>query len=140
MSIFHPLQTFRQCLLSPIADIGAWRQMLPMKNIQIIEGAANATFSVFQATDEEFGLIFPQDRDIEFVEDFIERVGQDTAGVVLAPLWKRPILKREAQGIHGTLFYEWEDRREHFPASKREVDLDERGINEAPRRLFRANR
>jgi hypothetical protein len=111
-----------------------------MKNIQIIDGAANATFSVFQATDEEFDALFPNDQDIEFIEDFVERVGDDRAGVVLDPIWERPILKRDAQGIHGTLFYEWKDRQEHFPASKREVDLDERGINEAQRHLFRANR
>lgn len=30
-----------------------------MKNIQIIDGAVNATFSVFQATAEEFDAIFP---------------------------------------------------------------------------------
>ena len=30
-----------------------------MKNIQIIDGALNATFSVFQATDDEFASIFP---------------------------------------------------------------------------------
>ena len=111
-----------------------------MKNIQMIDGAANATFSVFQATDEEFEALFPNDQDIEFIEDFIERAGDDGAGVVLDPIWDRPILKRDAQGIHGTLFYEWDDRREYFPPSKREVDLDERGINEAQRRLFRANR
>jgi hypothetical protein len=26
----------------------------PVKNIQIIDGAGNATFSIFQVTDEEF--------------------------------------------------------------------------------------
>ena len=31
-----------------------------MKNIQIIDGADNCTFSIFQATDEEFSLIFPE--------------------------------------------------------------------------------
>jgi hypothetical protein len=111
-----------------------------MKNIQIIDGAANATFSVFQANDEEFALLFPHDQDIEFVEDFIARVGAATAGAVLGPIWERPILKRDAQGIHGTLFFEWNERREYFPRSKREVDLDERGLNEAQRRLFRASR
>lgn len=35
-----------------------------MKNIQVIDGAQNATFSVFQATDEEFALLFPDGTDI----------------------------------------------------------------------------
>lgn len=30
-----------------------------MKNVQVIDGATNATFSLFQATDEEFAAIFP---------------------------------------------------------------------------------
>ena len=30
-----------------------------MKNIQIIDGALNATFSVFQAAAEAFAAIFP---------------------------------------------------------------------------------
>jgi hypothetical protein len=31
-----------------------------MKNIQVIDGALNSTFSIFQATDEEFALLFPE--------------------------------------------------------------------------------
>ena len=87
-----------------------------MKNIQIIDGAVNATFSIFQATDEEFATIFPDGRDMELVEDLVERLGEEAAGSVLDPLWNRPILKRDALGIHGTLFYDNEHRREHIPA------------------------
>ncbi len=42
-----------------------------MKNVQIIDGAVNATFSVFQATEGEFATIFPDGRDIELVEDLM---------------------------------------------------------------------
>jgi hypothetical protein len=59
---------------------------------------------------------------------------------VLSPLWGRPILKREANGIHGTLFYDGGVRREFLPKSKREVDWDERFINGAQRALFRRHR
>jgi hypothetical protein len=31
-----------------------------MKNIQVIDGALNCTFSIFEATDEEFALLFPE--------------------------------------------------------------------------------
>lgn len=108
-----------------------------MKNIQIIDGVANATFSIFQATDEEFAIIFPEGRDIEIVDDLIERLGETEAERVLSPLWGRPILKREADGIHGTLFYDADERRQFLPKSKREVDWDERYVNEAQRALFR---
>lgn len=111
-----------------------------MKNIQIIDGALNATFSVFQATEEEFAAIFPNGRDIEIADELVGRLGEEEAGRVLSPLWERPILKREASGIHGTLFYDAEERREFLPKSRREVDWDERYVNEAQRVLFREHR
>jgi hypothetical protein len=113
-----------------------------LKNIQIIDRAENATFSVFQVTDEEFSAIFPAEgQDIEFIEDFIARCGgDDKAGLILTPVWERPILKRDANGIHGTLYYEHEDRRQYLPTTKREVDWHEGAINSAQRRLFASKR
>jgi hypothetical protein len=111
-----------------------------MKNVQIIDGAVNATFSIFQATDEEFAVIFPDGRDIELAVDLVERVGEEVATRLLNPLWERPILKRDAMGIHGTLFYDAEKRREFLPQSRREIDSDERFVNEAQRALFRKHR
>lgn len=110
-----------------------------MKNVQIIDGAINATFSIFQATDEEFSVNFPDGRDIEVADDLVERVGEVEASRVLAPLWKRPILKRDAIGVHGTLYYGAEERREFLPPSRREVDWNESCVNEAQRALFRAH-
>lgn len=78
----------------------------------------NATFSLFQATAEEFDAIFRDGRDTELVEDLIDRLGEDTAGAISAPLWGRPILKRDALGIHGTLIYDNADRRDHIPPHK----------------------
>jgi hypothetical protein len=111
-----------------------------MKNIQIIDGATNATFSLFQATEGEFAVIFPGNQDMEIVEQFITRVGEARAGEVLAPIWQRPVLKCEAQGIHGTLFYDTGGSDERIPPTKREVDWDERWINQAQRELFRRYR
>jgi hypothetical protein len=129
MSAYDPLRTFE-----PAAT------MRFMRNILIVDGAENATFSVFQATEEEFRSIFPDGQDMELIEDFIERVGDNEATETLKHVWKRPILKRDASGIHGTLFYDNKSRRKHMPKSKREVDWDERSINEAQRQLFRASR
>jgi hypothetical protein len=111
-----------------------------MKNIQVIDGAVNATFSVFQATDEEFALIFPFDRDIELAEDLFERLGDGEVRRLLALLWERPILKREAMGIHGTLYYDNEQRRDYIPASKREIDMEAGSLNSAQRELFARHR
>ncbi|PBC05931.1 hypothetical protein CK220_01785 [Mesorhizobium sp. WSM3860] len=108
-----------------------------MRNIQIIDGALNATFSIFQATEEEFAAIFPDGQDMELAEDLFERLGDEEAGRVLAQLWNRPILKRDALGIHGTLFYN--NERRQIPRSKREVDWDS-ALNEAQRNLFSRHR
>jgi len=109
-----------------------------MKNVQIIDGGNNATFSLFQVTDEEFAAIFPDGCDMELIEDLIERLGEDTTSRLLKPIWGRPILKREAHGLHGTLYYDNEHRR--IPTSKREVDWDDRSINPAQRELFSRHR
>ena len=109
-----------------------------MKNVQIVDGAPNATFSVFQATEPEFEIIFPDGRDIELIEDLIARIGEQEAGRVLTPVWSRPILKRDAAGIHGTLFYDNEDRI--VPQTKREIDWDDGAINSAQRELFARHR
>jgi ribosomal protein L18 len=111
-----------------------------VKNIQIIDGAVNATFSIFQATEDEFAVIFPDGRDMEIAGDLVERVGEEVANRALTSLWQRPVLKRDAAGIHGTLFYDAEERREFMPTSMREVDWNERFINEAQRNLFRQHR
>ncbi|WAX94051.1 hypothetical protein N7E70_020550 [Aminobacter sp. NyZ550] len=64
----------------------------------------------------------------------------EAAGSVLAKLWSRPVLKRDAMGIHGTLFYDNEHRRDHLPLLKREVDWDDGSVNQAQRALFARHR
>jgi hypothetical protein len=106
------------------------------RNIQIIDGADNATFSVFQATSTEFAQIFPAGQDMEIADDFVRRVGEAQAKLTFEAIWERPILKRDANGIPGTLYFNYESKRQHLPTSKREVDLDELSINPAQRKLF----
>ena len=83
-----------------------------MKNIQIINDAANAAFSIFQASNEEFETIFPNGSEMEIVEDVVARFGEQVAGEAISPMWQRPVFKRDAEGIHGTLFYDGAHRRE----------------------------
>lgn len=111
-----------------------------MKNIQVIDGAANATFSIFQATEEEFAAIFSHGREMEIAEDVVARLGDAEAERVFSALWNRPILKRDVSGLHGTLFYDAEHKRTFLPPSGRETDWDESFVNEAQRALFRQHR
>ena len=107
-----------------------------MKNIQVIDGASNCTFSLFQATDEEFALLFPEPlQDIQYAEDLAHLPKQEKVNAALLRVWERPIRKRDAQGIHGTLFYELE-RYKSLYREKREDAVDPSAINQAQRRLF----
>jgi len=112
-----------------------------VKNVQVIDGAENCTFSVFQMTDREFKAVFPGGRDIAFIEDIIKRLGTKRASSsILRPVWDRPVLKKDIVGLHGTLFYQFAKKKKYFPRSRREMDWNELSINEAQRRLHRANK
>jgi hypothetical protein len=108
-----------------------------MKNVQIIDGADNATYSVFQAADEEFATIFPEPgQDLEIIEDYVERVGDVIANKTLSALWERPIHKHHVCGIHGTLFYDFKEKAKFLPKSKREMDRPASQRNEFERVLY----
>jgi hypothetical protein len=105
-----------------------------MKNIQTIDGAENCTFSIFQATDEEFAWLFPEPgQDIQFAEDIVIPEGK-----TMMNLWERPIRKQDAMGIHGTIFYEFAHKRHHFPTTRREQDWAPSSINAAQRAMYAA--
>lgn len=94
-----------------------------MKNIQVIDGADNSEYAIFAVSDEEFLFLFPDPgQDIEFIEDVVERAGEEAAGKVLGPVWKRRIRKSEAHGVHGTLFYELHWKKKYYP-TKRESEM-----------------
>jgi hypothetical protein len=109
-----------------------------MKNIQAIDGAENGTFSIFQATDEEFDLLFPEGTDIAFLEDIEARLTAEQQNDVFKALWSRPIDKKTVDGIHGTYFVDLGHRKVFFP-SRREADVLDRGpeVPEAAERMRR---
>ncbi|MDI4239432.1 hypothetical protein OZ411_42355 [Bradyrhizobium sp. Arg237L] len=107
-----------------------------MKNIQVIDRASNSTFSIFQATDEEFSRLFPDaGQEIQFAEDLDNLPAQDEVSAALNRIWERPIRKRDAQGIHGALFYGL-DHYKGLYREKREDGVDPASVNAAQRRLF----
>lgn len=117
-------------------EASAGVQKLQMKNIQVIDGALNCTFSIFQATDDEFRLLFPErDQDIQYAEDLAGLSNSKTIEDALGRIWQRPIRKRDAMGIHGTLFYELQ-RYKHWYPHKREDAVVPTAISVAQRRLF----
>ncbi len=96
-----------------------------MKNVQVIDGADNCTYSVYAFTENEFSIIFPEPgQTIEFIEDAERRLGPEILDHVLTDVWTRLIKKPEVFGIHGTLFYELEHKKQFYP-TKSECDVAE---------------
>ena len=99
-----------------------------MKNIQVIDGAINASYSIFAATDEEFAAIFHRKgQDIEFSEDFFRRAKAEKATAIMNRIWERRVDKKEVVGIHGTLFYGLPEKKK-FYERKREPVIDWRYV------------
>ena len=97
---------------------------MAVKNVQVIDGAVNAAYSIFAVTEEEFKLIFPDDgQNIEFIEDMVVRLGDDRTGKVMTPVWGREVAKPDVHGIHGTLFYDLHEKKKYYEG-KREPVID----------------
>ncbi len=89
-----------------------------MKNIQIVDGAANCVYDIFAATDEEFSLLFPEGTDIAFIDEIYANGDSEKLDATFNSIWTRPIEKSQVQGIHGTIFYELEDKKVYYPTRR----------------------
>jgi hypothetical protein len=91
-----------------------------MKNIQIIDGAENCVYDIFAATEEEFALIFPPGQDIAFIDEVMARGPEEALNSAFTNLWSRRVRKCEANGVHGVLFYELENKKQYYPTRRDE--------------------
>jgi len=94
-----------------------------VKNIQVIDGADNATYAICAAEDDQFDIIFPGGADMEFIGDLFDRVGDAVADSVAGSLWHHVVHKESVEGIHGTLIYEQFVKRGYF-LSKQSTEID----------------
>ncbi len=46
-----------------------YREVLKMKNIQIIEGSKNSVFEIYEVSNNIFAKVFPNGTDVAFLED-----------------------------------------------------------------------
>ncbi|MFZ2990195.1 hypothetical protein [Ideonella sp.] len=91
-----------------------------MKNIQVIDGAVNCVYDIFQATDEEFSAVFPVGEDVAFIDEVYANGNQETLDKAFKAIWTRRIPKVQANGIHGLLFYELESKKPYYPSRRDE--------------------
>ena len=95
-----------------------------MKNIQVIDGAENCVYDIFQALDEEFSLIFSDGRDIAFIDEVYASGDPFALNAAFSRIWRRRVRKSDANGIHGLLFYELPEKKIYYPSRK-----DEEAVN-----------
>lgn len=94
-----------------------------MKNIQIIDGADNCTYSIYSVSEDDFQIIFPgHGQDIEFASDLDERIRNTPNESLYERLFEKTIEKKQVVGIHGTLFYEMDYKKDFYPI-KRESEM-----------------
>ena len=86
-----------------------------MKNIQVIDGADNCVYDIFSATDEEFALIFKSVKDVAFIDEVYNTGDEKLLDAAFNSIWQRRIKKSDAQGIHGTVFYELDKKKVYYP-------------------------
>lgn len=98
-----------------------------MKNIQIIDGAENCAYDVFQAAEAEFDLIFAPGTDIAFIDEVYERSDRAALDAACAAIWRRRVPKKDAQGIHGPLFYELAEKKVYYPTRRDEEAINPNG-------------
>ena len=98
-----------------------------MKNIQVIDGAVNCAYDIFQATDEEFAQIFPAGQDIAFIDEVYARGNKTQLDSVFKNIWQRRISKVRVNGIHGSLFYELESKKSYYPTRRDEEAINPNG-------------
>lgn len=98
-----------------------------MKNIQIIDGADNAVYDIFAATDEEFSLIFPSGTDVAFIDEVYEHQPHAILDTAFKDIWARRVHKHLAMGIQGILFYECEHKKIYYPTRRDEEAVNENG-------------
>lgn len=91
-----------------------------MKNIQVFDGASNAVYDIFAATDDEFALLFPAGEDVAFIDEVYARETPERLERAFAQIYSRRVAKKEAMGIHGLLFYGLEERKPFYPTRRDE--------------------
>jgi hypothetical protein len=95
-----------------------------MKHIQVIDGATNCVYDIFAVTDSQHALIFPDGTNIAFIDEVRVRLTDKEQERAFADFWSRPIRKVDVNGIHGTLFFELELKKQYYPTRR-----DEEAIN-----------
>ncbi len=76
-----------------------------MKHILFTDGAPDAGLGVFQATEDEFGVIFTAGRRREAAAAFLARKGARPGRSILQAIGLRPAPRTDPRRVHGVLVF-----------------------------------
>jgi hypothetical protein len=93
------------------------------RNVMVVDGAENCAYDIYATSEEDFGIFFPApDQDIAFIDEIVTGASSSDATVALARLWDHRVEKRNAVGIHGTIFFELQNKKQFYP-NRKDSDL-----------------
>lgn len=88
-------------------------------NVQVIDGASNSIFEIYNISEEQFNIFFSNGADVAFTSDFPHL---DDDEDFWSLFYSRRVDKKKVKGIHGTLHLEGNDaEKECFP-NRKETD------------------
>ena len=98
-----------------------------MKNVQVIDGAVNSTFDIYAISEDTYNVIFSNGEDVVFLDSVEVRLR--SLNIDKEAFWQRfyrkKVLKKEVEGIHGTLHLTGSFCQEqYFPTHKENEVLD----------------
>jgi hypothetical protein len=64
------------------------------------------------------------DSDIAFIDEIYAKGNEKLLDVAFNNIWKRRIKKSKANGVHGIIFYELEEKKIYYPSRQ-----DEKAVN-----------
>ncbi len=99
------------------------------KNIQVIDGACNSTYDVFEVPEYIFDMLFPEETDVAFLSEVEERIEEyfSVHKIDEASWWGRvyasKVDKKRLIGIHGTLHLTGSIGDHNYFLSRKEQDV-----------------
>jgi hypothetical protein len=111
-----------------IEEVNKYRRSVDTKNIQVIDGAINSTFEVYQVPEELFNLLFPDGTDVAYLDEVEERLKLNSIDEEIemwGAVYRNKVDKKQLTGIHGTLHLtgSYSDKA-YFPTRKENEVVD----------------
>lgn len=92
-----------------------------MKNIQVIDGAVNSTFEVYEIPNDVFDMMFPHGADVAFLKE-IEKAF-DGKQEMWRVVYSTRVDKKQVSGIQGTLHLTGSNCSPEFFPHRKESDV-----------------